>query len=374
MEGTNINAHIEAVRAANKSQNKFDTQVSEYLKFLDNEYVIAAVSLFLILYAAVIAPRLPMWMLRFLDNWLVQLVLFFAIVYISNRNATIALIAAVAVLVTIMVANNQIMLRLAIGDARSRAEQFHGGDEFYNMPLADINLGKDRPDRLDGDDVDDDDDYLQPRACPRMLANMREANMREGNMMKNMMKQEMVNDVEGILPEHIEVNDVEHAKSMNNVAGGAITSKNGPMMPDRSESESESQSETDSASDMDSIRRALESGREYVSGVVANMLEDATAGTSLDETKTMGSEQAPANHVDSINAKRKNSAEEALRDHVEEVTKEVEQVQTKPVPENVQQEVLEEVKNKVVEMAKEGKKITKYDVIRTCREIYRERL
>src|SRR5271169_4404592 len=93
-------------------KNKFDDQVDSYLSFLKNEYVAAAVSLFLIIYAGVIAPKLSPNVLSLFDNWVVQIAMFFAIVYVSKQNATVALIAAVAVLVTLMVVNSKITVRM----------------------------------------------------------------------------------------------------------------------------------------------------------------------------------------------------------------------------------------------------------------------
>lgn len=91
--------------------NQFDRTVSNLLSPLDNEYVSAGLSLFLILYASVIAPKLPDNVLKYFQNPFVQILMFFIIVFVAQENATIALLVAVAVLVTLMVVNNQIVIK-----------------------------------------------------------------------------------------------------------------------------------------------------------------------------------------------------------------------------------------------------------------------
>lgn len=91
--------------------NQFDRTVSSYLSFLDNEYVSATLSLLLILYASVIAPKLPEGVLKYFNNPFVQILLFFIIIFVANNNATLALLIAIAVLVTLMVVNNQIIMK-----------------------------------------------------------------------------------------------------------------------------------------------------------------------------------------------------------------------------------------------------------------------
>lgn len=77
---------------------------------LANEYVSAALTLFLIVYAATLAPKLTRGIAIWFDNWLVKVIIFFLIAYIHTANPTIALTSAIAVMVTLMVVNNKIML------------------------------------------------------------------------------------------------------------------------------------------------------------------------------------------------------------------------------------------------------------------------
>lgn len=81
---------------------QFDSTVSGWLSYVDqNEYITAALSLFLILYAAYAAPKLPPYILSLFDKPLFKLVIFFLIVYTARKNPTVAIIAAVGLLVTL---------------------------------------------------------------------------------------------------------------------------------------------------------------------------------------------------------------------------------------------------------------------------------
>lgn len=85
---------------------QFDNTVNGWLSFVDsNEYVSAALSLFLIVYAAYAAPKLPGYILRLFDNPLFKLVLFFLIVYTAKRNPTVAIVAAIGLMVTLHALN-----------------------------------------------------------------------------------------------------------------------------------------------------------------------------------------------------------------------------------------------------------------------------
>jgi hypothetical protein len=75
--------------------------IKQKLKFLNNEYVSAAVSLFLVLYAGMAAPNLPNSVARLFDNSLFRLVIFFLIAYMSKKDPTIAIIAAVGLMVSL---------------------------------------------------------------------------------------------------------------------------------------------------------------------------------------------------------------------------------------------------------------------------------
>jgi len=80
----------------------FDNTVKRYTRWLDNPYIAGALTVFLVAYAGIAAPKLPGYVAKWFDYTLVKVVLFFLIVFLSRRNATVALVAAVALIVSIM--------------------------------------------------------------------------------------------------------------------------------------------------------------------------------------------------------------------------------------------------------------------------------
>jgi len=91
-----------------KWSGKFDIGTK---KLLDHEYIIAIITIFLILYASFIAPKPPMFMLKLFNYKLIQLLFLFMIVLVSHKSPTVALISAIAFMVTMM-ALERIRLRL----------------------------------------------------------------------------------------------------------------------------------------------------------------------------------------------------------------------------------------------------------------------
>lgn len=83
----------------------FDKTVEKFTPFLDNEYVTAGLSIFLIAYAGLAAPKLPESVAKLFDSQIVKFIMFFMIVYVSRRNATVAIIATIALMVSLMTLN-----------------------------------------------------------------------------------------------------------------------------------------------------------------------------------------------------------------------------------------------------------------------------
>ena len=81
---------------------RFDSIVKNILSPIDNnEYLSAALPLFLVLYAGLAAPKLPEYIARLFDNPLFKLLIFFLIAYSSKKNPTVAIIAAVGLMVSL---------------------------------------------------------------------------------------------------------------------------------------------------------------------------------------------------------------------------------------------------------------------------------
>ncbi|AYV78282.1 MAG: hypothetical protein Edafosvirus8_32 [Edafosvirus sp.] len=83
----------------------FDNTVKNSLSFLDNEYVSSALTIFLIVYASMVAPKLPNSIVKLFDYTLVKLLMFFLIAYVFRKNPTVAIIAAVGLLISLMTLN-----------------------------------------------------------------------------------------------------------------------------------------------------------------------------------------------------------------------------------------------------------------------------
>lgn len=81
----------------------FDNSAKQYLSFLDNEYTTMVISLLLVLYASVYAPRLPYSVVQWMEHPVVRGVLFFLIVYLSKKTPSTALIVSVSVLVVLSI-------------------------------------------------------------------------------------------------------------------------------------------------------------------------------------------------------------------------------------------------------------------------------
>ena len=74
---------------------KFNDFINSKLK-VDNKYIVAAVSAFLVIYASVYAPKLPDFLTKLLDNTLVKTLLLFLILYVNlNYEPSVSLIIAI---------------------------------------------------------------------------------------------------------------------------------------------------------------------------------------------------------------------------------------------------------------------------------------
>jgi len=65
------------------------------LKLLENQYVAGALKLFLILYASMIAPKLPMFMEDALRNIVIKIIILFLIIYTGAKDPMLSLLIAI---------------------------------------------------------------------------------------------------------------------------------------------------------------------------------------------------------------------------------------------------------------------------------------
>jgi hypothetical protein len=85
---------------------------SNVTKVLNNPYVSAALTLFVILYASLARPQLPEALLMLFDNVFFRLLMLFLIAFMAVHNTQVALIVSVAFLITMNLLSEQ---RLAEG-------------------------------------------------------------------------------------------------------------------------------------------------------------------------------------------------------------------------------------------------------------------
>jgi len=69
--------------------------LSRPLKLLENKYIAGVMQIFIILYASMIAPRLPRAIEGLLKNVAVKIILISLILYLSNKNISLSLMIAV---------------------------------------------------------------------------------------------------------------------------------------------------------------------------------------------------------------------------------------------------------------------------------------
>lgn len=89
--------------------SNLDNKISNVL---DNSHLNLGLGLFLILYAAIIAPKLSSKqnIVKLTNHWLSRILLFFIIVYVSSKNVTLAIIILIAVMATLMVSEKSTLV------------------------------------------------------------------------------------------------------------------------------------------------------------------------------------------------------------------------------------------------------------------------
>lgn|SRR3989338_8143965 len=78
------------------------------IDFLNNQYVTAVLTLFLILYSSLARPQLPLFVAELFNYTAFRLVILFLVVYlIGKQNTQVALLVAVAFSVTMLLISEQ---------------------------------------------------------------------------------------------------------------------------------------------------------------------------------------------------------------------------------------------------------------------------
>lgn len=85
-----------------ESVNQVSGYVNKTLNFINNNKVLSSVlAMFLVLYAAMAAPKLPKNVVKVFDNTLFKLGYMFLMAYIASKDPSVAIISAAALLITI---------------------------------------------------------------------------------------------------------------------------------------------------------------------------------------------------------------------------------------------------------------------------------
>ena len=113
-----------------------------FVELGNNEYVSPALTLLLILYAALIAPKLSEKMARLFDVPLFNLLLFFLIAYTARNNPTAAIIATIGVLVSMMTLNNYKVDRKMLAAMAVKPLMSSPNEEFEAMDAEEVELAQ----------------------------------------------------------------------------------------------------------------------------------------------------------------------------------------------------------------------------------------
>ena len=104
-----------------------DLNLSGLNNLLDNKNVTAVLSLVLALYAGLAAPVLPNSVIQFFDTMVGKVLFIFLIAYVASRNFQVAIMLALAFVVTLNIANK----RLAESFMAEEEEAFMNQEEPY---------------------------------------------------------------------------------------------------------------------------------------------------------------------------------------------------------------------------------------------------
>lgn len=75
--------------------NTFESKFKQYTPWLENEYVTATLTILLIVYSGMYAPKIPNNVSKLFNYTLVKGIMCFLLVYVQNKNLTVSLISSV---------------------------------------------------------------------------------------------------------------------------------------------------------------------------------------------------------------------------------------------------------------------------------------
>lgn len=84
--------------------------INKKLVIFDNEYISGITYLLIILYAGILAPKLPSNIINILNNQIVKFILFFLMIYLSKKNPNVSIITAIFVLALLYLIEHKYVL------------------------------------------------------------------------------------------------------------------------------------------------------------------------------------------------------------------------------------------------------------------------
>jgi|APSaa5957512622_1039677.scaffolds.fasta_scaffold251392_1 hypothetical protein len=75
----------------------------------NNKYFFSTLSLFLVMYGGLAAPKLPVYITKWFENPIVRILIFFLIAYLGTKNQSLAIITAVCLVITLQTLSKQKM-------------------------------------------------------------------------------------------------------------------------------------------------------------------------------------------------------------------------------------------------------------------------
>jgi len=105
--------------------NKLTHGVTSGLEYLNNNRILSTIlGLFLVLYAALAAPKLPKSISSWFDNVWFKLGFMFLIAYMATRDPSVAIISSVALLVTLQTLSAQKTAETVVKSVQDKIEKF----------------------------------------------------------------------------------------------------------------------------------------------------------------------------------------------------------------------------------------------------------
>lgn len=115
--------------------NKLTQVVNDGLEYVNSNRILSAVlGLFLVLYAALAAPKLPKSVTAWFDNTWFKLGFMFLIAYMATRDPSVAIISAVALLVTLQTLSAQKTAETVVKTVEAKVEGFRERFSEAEMP------------------------------------------------------------------------------------------------------------------------------------------------------------------------------------------------------------------------------------------------